>query len=166
MSRPRVELLYLAGCPHWQAARELIIETSRALAIESDLHLIEITNQQDAHRLRFPGSPTVRIDGHDIEPGADVEPALSCRLYQTEQGTSGRPDRGCSGLPFVQAVPDTNHGRPRSKWVALLLRWPDLTEAIDRQPKPARKLSNGHASRSLRSTKLDGDAHAFSSTAH
>lgn len=124
MTRPRVELLYLADCPNWQATRELIIQTSRELAIEPDLHLIEIADLQDARRLRFPGSPTVRIDGHDIEPGlgANVEPALSCRLYQTERGTSGRPDpsllRDALGAADPYGRPHRAHALPRPAQLA------------------------------------------------
>jgi hypothetical protein len=44
--------------------------------------------------LRFLGSPTVRVDGHDVEPGADERRdfVLACRVYQTDQGTAGEPD--------------------------------------------------------------------------
>jgi hypothetical protein len=45
-------------------------------------------------RLRFLGSPTVRVDGRDVEPGADErdEFALACRVYRTQDGLRGQPD--------------------------------------------------------------------------
>lgn len=48
-----------------------------------------------AERLRFLGSPTIRVDGRDVEPGADDrnEFALSCRVYPSPEGTSGLPLR-------------------------------------------------------------------------
>jgi hypothetical protein len=44
-------------------------------------------------RLRFLGSPTVRVDGRDVEPGADLREdfGLKCRLYRTEDGLTGTP---------------------------------------------------------------------------
>lgn len=47
-----------------------------------------------AKRLRFLGSPTIRVDGRDIEPGADerIEYVLACRVYRTEHGAAGVPD--------------------------------------------------------------------------
>jgi hypothetical protein len=36
----------------------------------------------------------VRIDGRDVEPGADQrhEFTFACRVYQTEEGIAGTPD--------------------------------------------------------------------------
>jgi hypothetical protein len=69
---PTVELLYFEGCPNHHAARELVerAATERGLAI--DLRLVEVTSPEDAERLRFLGSPTVRVNGRDVEPGADA----------------------------------------------------------------------------------------------
>ena len=43
---------------------------------------------------RFLGSPTIRVNGRDIEPGADArsEFTLACRVYRTDSGFSGQPD--------------------------------------------------------------------------
>ena len=45
-------------------------------------------------RERFLGSPTVRIDGKDVEPGADRRTGygLKCRLFQTSKGLRRTPD--------------------------------------------------------------------------
>ena len=46
-----------------------------------------------AERERFLGSPTVRIDGQDVDPGAAQRSdfGLKCRLYRSDAGTSGLP---------------------------------------------------------------------------
>lgn len=46
-----------------------------------------------AKRERFLGSPTVRIDGRDIEPGAEQrnDLGLKCRFYSTRGGLRGIP---------------------------------------------------------------------------
>ena len=52
-----------------------------------------ITDHEHAQRERFPGSPTVRVNGRDIDPaGAQGAPyAMACRLYPTPDGPSGTP---------------------------------------------------------------------------
>lgn len=87
----RVEVLYFIGCPHYEPTVELVHEVIRTLRVRAELAEIEVTDNAQAQRLRFLGSPTVRVDGADIEPAAAgrTEYALGCRLY----GTSGVPPR-------------------------------------------------------------------------
>ncbi len=67
---------------------------SSELALAPDLRLIEVANEDAAQRQRFLGSPTVRVDGRDIEPQAEErrDYGLSCRVYRTERGLAGMPD--------------------------------------------------------------------------
>ena len=49
--------------------------------------LREVRTQEEAEALRFPGSPTIRIDGRDVDPvGATARPALNCRIYRPREG--------------------------------------------------------------------------------
>lgn len=95
MTRPHVQLLYLPDCPNYPPTRELIEQTGRELGLQLDLELIAINDEESARRLRFLGSPTVRIDGRDVEPDARerTDVALSCRIYRTKEETRGYPDR-------------------------------------------------------------------------
>ena len=53
----------------------------------------EIETDADAERESFPGSPTIRIDGEDVQPPRDNPIGLSCRVYRTRDGgTSPLPD--------------------------------------------------------------------------
>jgi hypothetical protein len=94
MSKPVVEVLYFEGCPNHGPAVELVERTSRQLGIETDLQLTAVPDREAAGRLRFLGSPTIRVDGIDIDPsGAGrSDYALSCRLYQTSGGLRREPD--------------------------------------------------------------------------
>lgn len=67
---------------------------ARELGINVHVDVIDVDDPATAERLRFLGSPTIRIDGHDVEPGAEQRGtyAITCRVYHTEQGTSGLPD--------------------------------------------------------------------------
>ncbi|HLY85523.1 MAG TPA: hypothetical protein VKO84_03275, partial [Gaiellaceae bacterium] len=70
MRRPLVEILYFVGCPHYEGARVLVERVSRELGVEPELRLVDVPSDEAAERLRFIGSPTVRVDGEDVDPHA------------------------------------------------------------------------------------------------
>jgi len=88
-----LELLYFDGCP----AHERLLPTLRALADANGvaLRLRSIESVEDAERERFLGSPSVRVDGVDVEPGADErrDYGLKCRLYPAAGEQPGLPRR-------------------------------------------------------------------------
>jgi hypothetical protein len=86
----RVELLYFDGCPNVEETR-LAVES---VAEGTEVRMVLVETPDDAERLCFLGSPTVRVDGRDIEPGADERSdyALACRVYRTPGGVCGTPD--------------------------------------------------------------------------
>ncbi len=87
----KIELLYFSGCPHHRPTRELIDSTLSELGLDAEVEEVEVRDQREAERHQFLGSPSIRVDGADIEPGAEsrTEYALSCRMY----GSSGIPSR-------------------------------------------------------------------------
>lgn len=92
-----VELLWFADCPNHVAARRMLEEVIAEVAPGNPIHAIDATDSVVAERVRFPGSPTIRVDGQDIDP-AYREPddyTPRCRLYRTRAGLRGLPDRGC-----------------------------------------------------------------------
>ena len=86
-----IEVLYFEGCPNHESAVDLAREVLGELGLATEIQEIEVSSAEDAERLRFLGSPSIRVNGSDIEPGADerTEFALSCRVY----GASGLPPR-------------------------------------------------------------------------
>ena len=83
----KIELLYWKGCPSYPEAQELLASVLRERGVEADVELREVTTDEEARELRFPGSPTIRVDGADVDPaGADARPALTCRIYHLEDG--------------------------------------------------------------------------------
>jgi hypothetical protein len=60
----------------------------------STIEVTEIHTQDDAERLSFVGSPTIRIEGGDVDPSGAEEPAaLACRIYRRRDGrVSPLPD--------------------------------------------------------------------------
>ncbi len=94
MTRSRVEILYFDGCPNHEPARALVERVAAEQRVEPAIELVEVVGPDAAADLRFLGSPTIRIDGRDVEPGAEErnEFVLSCRVYRTERGLAGQPD--------------------------------------------------------------------------
>jgi hypothetical protein len=91
---PLVEILYFDGCPNHEGALELVRRVATDLRLQPDIRLVNVPDPEAAARLRFLGSPTVRVGGRDVEPGVEdrTDYALSCRVFRTERGFAGQPD--------------------------------------------------------------------------
>ena len=86
-----VQVLYFVGCPNHAPAVELVRDVVAKLGVEAEVVEVKVTNPADAERLRFLGSPTILVDGVDIEPAARdrADFGFSCRTYDG-QGTPPR----------------------------------------------------------------------------
>jgi hypothetical protein len=89
----RVEVLYFDGCPNHDALLPHLRALLTSAAASTDVELVRVDDANVAERERFLGSPTVRIDGGDVEPGADqrTDFGLKCRLFATPDGLRGTP---------------------------------------------------------------------------
>jgi hypothetical protein len=95
---PRIELLFWEGCPSHPEARQLVEEVLAELGIDASLEVREVRSQAEADAERFPGSPTIRVDGADIDAaGAAGRPSLTCRIYR-------RPDGRASPVPTREQI--------------------------------------------------------------
>ena len=91
---PRIELLWWSGCPSWGRALAELREQAASLGLDPGaIEAREIATGEEAEREGFVGSPTIRIDGRDVQP--TEEPAgLTCRVYRLRDGrVSPLPDR-------------------------------------------------------------------------
>lgn len=94
MSKRVVEVLGFDGCPNIESVVALVGRLLGESAVDAELRRVEVVDADAAARLRFLGSPSIRVDGRDIEPGADnrSEYVFACRIYRTDAGMSGQPD--------------------------------------------------------------------------
>jgi hypothetical protein len=106
LRRPRVEILYFEGCPNHEPARVLVERLAKDLAIEPEIELVEVADPEAAVALRFLGSPTVRVDGLDVEPGAEERRdfAFSCRIYRGERGVAEQPKEAWVRDALIEAA--------------------------------------------------------------
>lgn len=83
--------------------------SSHSTGIATDIEFVEVQDADAADRERFLGSPTVRINGHDVEPAADQRSdfGLKCLLFATPEGLRGTPadDWVLAALQRAQAAP-------------------------------------------------------------
>ncbi len=85
----KIEVLYLEGCPNVPPTLARVREVVAELGVRARIVMIKVKDRSDAERRRFPGSPTVRVNGEDVEPSARTcaDYAWACRRY------------GCEGVP-------------------------------------------------------------------
>jgi hypothetical protein len=90
----KVELLWWDGCPSTPEAREELERALRDEGVEAEVEMVEVTSDEQARAERFPGSPTIRLDGREAIPAHPGEPvSLTCRIYRLRDGrVSPTPD--------------------------------------------------------------------------
>jgi len=88
-----IELLYFDGCPSHEAFLPRLHELLDQVGVDAPVQQRRVESDEAAQRERFLGSPTLRIDGVDVDPGAGkhTDYGLRCRLYPTAEGLRGTP---------------------------------------------------------------------------
>jgi hypothetical protein len=84
-----VEFLFWEECPSHAEALQLLREVLADLGRgDEPVEIVEVHTHEDAERLAFLGSPTIRVDGRDVDPegAALARPALTCRIYYLPDG--------------------------------------------------------------------------------
>lgn len=83
-----IEFLFWQDCPSHPGALQRLREVMAEIGDESTIEQIEVLTDEDAECLGFPGSPTIRVDGVDVDPAgaAQMGTALTCRVYHLEDG--------------------------------------------------------------------------------
>lgn len=88
-----IELLYFDGCPNYESFLPRLRALLDEAGVGDELELRAVETAEAAEVERFLGSPTLRIDGVDVDPGAAERTGygLECRLYRTADGFSATP---------------------------------------------------------------------------
>jgi hypothetical protein len=102
----KVEVLYFEGCPHHPDLLARLPELIERAGLGAEVEQRAVEDDAAAQRERFLGSPTVRINGRDIEPGADERRGygLECRLYRSNDRVCGMPDDELITVALAEAV--------------------------------------------------------------
>ncbi len=78
-----IDFLYTDDCTHCPEALNILKEVLSEEHVEADINMILVTNEEEAERLKFLGSPTIRINREDVEPGIEQRTDYHghCRMY-------------------------------------------------------------------------------------
>ena len=87
----RIDILYFDGCPHHHPTVELVRDVVQTLGLDATIREVELRDADDAARQGFFGSPTVQVNGQDVDPmvRSRVDYSFACRTY----GRWGVPPR-------------------------------------------------------------------------
>lgn len=97
-----IEFLFWDGCPSHPEALALLRDVLEERGVAAPIEVHEVQTRDEAVALSFPGSPTIRIDGHDVDPaGAEAVPSLTCRVYRLPDG---RPSPVPSRTQLEEAI--------------------------------------------------------------
>ncbi len=80
----RVSFLYYEECPSHDLALERLREVMAEEGIPNEVEVVKVESEDQAHQLRFVGSPTIRVNGQDIDLPKEPRYALTCRAYRLE----------------------------------------------------------------------------------
>lgn len=91
----KIELLVFDGCPNSEPTEKLIRETVSELGGDVKIEVVTIADNYDAVARRFLGSPSVRVNGKDLEIEEDSTTTYSmrCRIYRNDENQSGVPPK-------------------------------------------------------------------------
>ncbi|CAN5885432.1 hypothetical protein BH23ACT11_BH23ACT11_15860 [soil metagenome] len=105
----RIDFLFFEDCPSHSQALARLRKVLAERAERAEISVTEVTTEEQALDLEFLGSPTIRIDGQDIDPILDhPNYALSCRTYHLEDGRiSPLPSEGMIRRAIESAAPSS-----------------------------------------------------------
>jgi hypothetical protein len=112
----RVELLYWDGDPNYMTTRQRLVEVLTEDAFETPIQMVAVNRADDAELLDFRGSPTIRIDGVDIQPDAESPIGLALRRYPADDDLDGPLTEPIPGKRLIRRAVERargwGHGRP------------------------------------------------------
>ena len=83
----KIRFLYYEECPSHDVALERLRQVLAEEGIAAEIEVIKVETQEQAENLHFIGSPTILIEGQDIDPPPpNAHYALTCRAYRLEDG--------------------------------------------------------------------------------
>lgn len=85
-AKMKIELLYFSSCPSYKQALANIKAALKEKNLQAELVLVNVESEEKAKEVGFQGSPSVRINGKDLE-GRDEGFSFSCRIYSV----NGKP---------------------------------------------------------------------------
>lgn len=104
----RIEILAREDCPNRGMAITVVERVVDETGVPAEIEIVEVADDDDAEEHRVLGSPTVLVDGRDVDPEPlYVEFSADDRIYRTHRGPSGWPDAEWIREALFRAVAET-----------------------------------------------------------
>lgn len=89
----RIEVLSFDGCPNVDGTEDSIARALAQQGCDAEIVRTKVDTPEQAAALRFLGSPSVRVNGEDVEPAANARTSfgLMCRTYADGDESTGAP---------------------------------------------------------------------------
>jgi hypothetical protein len=110
----RIEILAREDCPNRGMALAVVERVVDETGVPAEIEVVDVDSDEDAESYRMLGSPTVFVDGRDVdpEPGAYIDFSADDRIYRTVRGPSGWPEAEWIRDALLRAVAQTtSNGR-------------------------------------------------------
>ena len=132
----KIEVLYFDGCPHYKPAVNLVQDVLKEEQISAQVAEVNVADPETAKATAFLGSPSIRVEGLDVEPDARAvrDYGISCRTYLTNGRVEGLPPRelirrairevgesGSDASACCQPTPSTTSATEDQKWHSLFI---------------------------------------------
>jgi hypothetical protein len=90
-----IEILYFEGCPNHRPALQRVQNVLKKEGMCAEISQIQVCDREVAREIGFLGSPSVRINGLDVEPTVrnTHDYGMMCRTYVSDAGRDGLPSR-------------------------------------------------------------------------
>ena len=101
----RIEVFYIGGCPNHEPTVERVKAMLMDLGVAGEVVESAVNDPATASALRFLGSPTVQVNGVDVEPSARTSNQFGfmCRTYLNGPRQEGIPSRALIREAFLEA---------------------------------------------------------------
>jgi len=101
----KIEVMYFDGCPNHKPAVERVRQLLQEEGVSAELLEVNVSGASSARELGFLGSPSVRVNGLDVEP--EVRKArdygMMCRTYSVNGRREGLPSRDTLRRAILEA---------------------------------------------------------------
>jgi hypothetical protein len=105
----RIEIVAREDCPHRGMALVVVERVVDETGIPAEIEIVEVESDSDAEEHRVLGSPTVFVDGRDVDPEPSLwaDYSVDDRIYRTARGPSGWPEPEWIRDALLRAVAQT-----------------------------------------------------------
>ena len=106
-----IELLYFEGCPYYQTALKYLEEIIKEKKLDVPVKMVKIKSDDGAVKHKFLGSPTIKINGQDIDPNAQEAEIFSmrCRLYLEDGKLMELPSKKMIRHAIEKSIQETSN---------------------------------------------------------